>query len=125
MTQTATRTSAKTAPSSTTASITELEVGKKGGKLLTDLANARVERLLAEKVENPLKEQVKDMIAGEAEKLEVGDILLVRAEGNIRGKVQLKKRAPRVDLDLLRDAFPEAYEKCVETEVFSPQFDPA
>lgn len=126
MTTTATRTSAKPAASSTTAaSITEIEVGKKGGRLLTKLANARVARLLAEKAENPLKDEVKEMVAAAAEGLRVGDLLIVKAEGDVRGKVALKRRAPRVDLELLRDAFPEAYSKCVETEVYSPQFDPA
>jgi bifunctional DNA-binding transcriptional regulator/antitoxin component of YhaV-PrlF toxin-antitoxin module len=125
MTQTATRASAKTAASSTTASITEIEVGKKGGGLLTKLANARFARLLAEKAEKPLKEEVGHMVAAASEGLKVGDIVVIKAEGNVRGKVALKKRSPKVDLELLQSAFPEAYSKCVETEVYSPQFDPA
>jgi hypothetical protein len=123
MTQTATRKSAKTAPSSTTTR--EIEVGKKGRKLLDKLANFRMARILAERDEKPYKAEVNEMLAGEAAKLRVGDVLVVRAEGNIRGKVTLKKRAPAVNLELLKDAFPEAYEACVDNDVHTPQFDPA
>jgi hypothetical protein len=123
MTQTATRTSAK--PAASIGTVTELEVGRVGAGILNKLANARLARLLAEKAEGPLKDRVKAMFAQEAEALKPGDVLVIKASGNVRGKVTMKRRAPAVDLKLLKEAFPEAYEKCVDDEVFSPQFDPA
>ena len=123
MTQTAARTSAKTAALSD--AVTELEVGRIGSGILNKLANARIARLLAEKAEKPLKEKAAALWAGAAQDLKVGDVLLVKAGGTVRGKVALKKRPAKVDWELLQTAFPEAYDKCVDEEVYSPQFDPA
>jgi len=122
MTKTATRTAQTQAPSGTT---TEIETGKAGAKVLDALSGLRLARILAERAEAPVKEQAKALWADAAEELEVGDVLVVKAKGVVRGKVTLKKRAPQVDLDLLEQAFPEAFQACVNLEFHTPQFDPA
>lgn len=122
MTQTATRTSAK--PTAAAAPKTlEIEVGRKGQGILNKLANLRVARLMAEREEKPVKEQARELWLEASRELVPGDVILVKAMGVVRGRVTLKKRAPAVDLDLLMSAFPEAYEKCVQDNVYTPQFD--
>lgn len=123
MTQTATRQSAT--PAAISADVLELEVGAPGGAVLDRLANARATRLLAEKAEKPVKAEAAGLWALAASELKQGQTLLVKVKGVVRGKVALKRRAPQVDLDLLEQAFPEAFQACVTTDVFSPQFDPA
>ena len=124
MTQTAVRTSAKPTAAAGPKTL-EIEVGRKGQGILNKLANLRVARLMAEREEKPAKEQARELWIEAAKDLKVGDVILVKAMGIVRGRVSLKRRAPEVDFDLLMQAFPEAYEKCVDNEVFSPQFDPA
>jgi hypothetical protein len=121
--QTATRTkSAK--PAVHTPQIFELEIGKPGKKVLDELANARQNRLNAERAENPLKVALKEFWAEAAEQLAKGDQLVIKASGVVRGRVTLRDRQKQVDLDLLLQAFPEAYAACV-ADNFTPQFDPA
>jgi hypothetical protein len=122
MTQTATRTSAKPTAAAGPKTI-EIEVGRKGQGVLNKLANLRVARLMAEREEKPVKEQARELWLEAAETLEVGDVILVKAMNVVRGRVSLKRRAAEVDLDLLLAAYPEAFEACVNTEVYSPQFD--
>jgi len=126
MTQTATRTSAK-ATAAPAIKHLEVEVGRGGQHILNKLANARVARLLAEKVEAPLKDKWKERWTAEVDKLgglARGDILVIKAMGVVRGQVSLRSRGKTVDLDLLMQAFPEAYARCV-SENESLQFDPA
>lgn len=122
MTEIATRSRAKSTPAATAGKILEVEVGRGGKNLIDKLANARIARLMAEQTEKPLKDAVKELWLEDAEALELGDTLLVKAMGVVRGRVTLRHRAKTVDLDLLLTAFPEAYEKCVSDNV-SPQFD--
>ena len=123
MTQTTTRTSARSTAAASAPKTLEIEVGRKGQGILNKLANLRVARLMAEREEKPTKEQARELWLEASRSLEVGDVLLVKAMGVVRGQVTLKRRAPAVDLDLLLQAFPEAYEKCVQTDVYTPQFD--
>jgi hypothetical protein len=126
MTQTATRTSAK-ATAAPAPAVHEVEVGRGGQHLLNKLANARIARLLAERTENPLKEKWKERFTLEADKvggLKKGDVLVIKALGVVRGQVTMRSRGKSVDLDLLLQAFPEAYEACV-SENESLQFDPS
>ena len=123
MTQTATRTSAR--PAAAAARTLEIEVGRGGKAVIDKAANARIDRLQAERAEKPIKEKLKDLWSAAADELKVGDVLVVKAMGVVRGQVKLVRRAPAVDLDLLMQAYPEAYAACVDTEVYSPQFDPA
>lgn len=120
MTQTTTRTSAR---STAAAKTIEIEVGRKGQGILNKLANLRVARLMAEREEKPVKEQARELWLEASRQLEIGDVILVKAMGVVRGRVTLKKRAPAVDLDLLLAGWPEAYEKCVQDNVYTPQFD--
>lgn len=122
MTQTATRTTSAQ-PAAHTPTTYELEVGKPGAATLDALAIARAARLEAERVEDPAKEKVKSLWAEAAKKLKKGDVLWIKANGVPRGRVTLRDRAKIVDLDLLLQAFPEAYAACVKDN-FTPQFDP-
>ena len=124
MTQTATR-SKRTATAPAAPQTHEVEVGRGGKHIIDKLANARADRLAAERVEDPLKERWRgiweDLVpAGFAK----GDTLVIKALGVVRGRVTLRSRGKSIDLDLLLSAFPEAYQACV-TETESLQFDPA
>lgn len=123
MTQTTTRTSARSTAAASAPKTLEIEVGRKGQGILNKLANLRVARLMAEREEKPVKEQARDLWIEASRQLEPGDVILVKAMGVVRGRVTLKKRAPGVDLDLLLQAYPEAYANCVQDNVYTPQFD--
>ena len=123
MTQTTTRTGARSTAVAAGPKTLEIEVGRKGQGILNKLANTRVARLLAEREEKPAKEQARDLWLEASRQLEVGDVLIVKAMGVVRGRVTLKKRAAAVDLDLLMAAYPEAYSACVQNNVYTPQFD--
>lgn len=103
--------------------VRKLDLGDTGRKLLDKLANARAERLAAEKVEKPLASTLKQLFADEATKLKQGDTLIIEAKGVVRGRVTLNPGAKSVDLDLLKEGWPEAFQACVsDTEHlrFSP-----
>lgn len=124
MTQTATRARAK-ATAAATPEIIEVEVGRGGKHQIDMLANARQQRLAAEKVEEPLKDAWKrTWEALVPENFKKGDTLVIKALGVVRGRVTMRSRGKTVDLDLLMQAFPEAYAACV-SENESLQFDPA
>lgn len=123
MTQTASRTSAKPAAAAAEPQVLEIEVGRAGKFALDKLANARIERLMAEKVERPLKDKVTALWSEAAKDLGKGDVLVVKAAGVVRGRVTVRPRQKSVDLDLLLQAFPEAFEACV-SDTESPQFEP-
>jgi hypothetical protein len=56
-------------------------------------------------------------------KLKQGDTLIIEASGVVRGRVTLNPGAKSVDLDLLKEGWPEAFQACVsDTEHlrFSP-----
>lgn len=129
MAQTATRRGAKPAAATVkvrTPKTYEVEIGKAGQYVLDKLANARQDRLQAEKIEKPLKEQLKEFYSEPASKLEKGDTLIVKALGVVRGRVTLRGFGRKeVDLDLLLQAFPEAYAACVSEADPYLQFDPA
>lgn len=121
-TQTATRRGAKPAAVHTP-QVIEIEVGRTGKTVLDRLANARITRLLAEKVEAPLKEKARALWADAAVDLRKDDVLIVKAQGVVRGRVTVRDRAKVIDLGLLQAAFPEAYERCVSDNA-SAQFEP-
>ena len=99
----------------------ELELGRGGQGILDQLANFRAERLAAERKEKPLKLRLKELYSPESDKLKYGDTLVIKALGVVRGTVSVRKRK-NVDLDLLLQAFPEAYAACV-SEIEYTQFD--
>lgn len=101
-----------------------LELGETGGTLLDSLGEARQERLAGERTEKPIKAALKALYEPECEDLEQGDILQILAEGELRGTVSRVPGPPSVDLDLLLEGFPEAYEQCV-SKTNHLRFNPA
>lgn len=107
-----------------TIKVKDLELGDKGVMILDSMAQHRQVRLAAEREEKILKEQLKELIdtkLGRNQKKR--EKLVIRAAGVIRGTRSWRSRK-NVDMDLLLEAFPEAFEQTV-TENFFTQFDPA
>lgn len=107
-----------------TPTVWTLELGGTGATLIDALVEARQERLAGERTEKPLKEALKHIYEPECEDLEQGDTLQVLTNGEVRGNVIRCPGAPKVDLDLLMQAFPEAFEKCVSPTTHL-RFNPA
>lgn len=124
MAKTATATKATQVAKTRTPKTYTLDVGTAGLKLLVKLANARAERLNAERTERPLKESLATLYADMASKLKPTDRIQVTARGNIVGEVVCVSGAKKVDMDLLLSAFPEAYQHCV-SDTTHLRFSPA
>jgi hypothetical protein len=102
----------------------EVDLGDKGKALLDKMAEHRQVRLAAEKEEKVLKEQLVPMIEEAlGRKQKRTEKLIVRAAGVIRGTRAWRSRK-QTDVDLLLEAFPEAFEAAVSDNEY-PQFDPA
>lgn len=124
-TRTATRTkSAQPAVATTPSGALEVNLGRAFQTIVNKAANARQVRLDAEKVEKPLKEQrMAALVAALGGELPEGKKIIVKVLGVTRGTVSWRPKQS-VDYDLLRSAFPEAYEACVTSDKY-PQYDPA
>jgi hypothetical protein len=97
----------------------EVDLGDAGKAILDKMAEHRQVRLTAQKEEDILKKQLKELLP----KQKKHEKLLVRAAGVIRGTSSWRGRK-NTDLDLLLQGWPEAYEACVTENVYT-QFDPA
>jgi hypothetical protein len=97
----------------------EVDLGDAGKAILDKMAEHRQTRLAAAKEEDLLKAQLKQLLP----ELKKNRKLVVRAAGVIRGTVTWRSRK-NTDLDMLLQAWPEAFEACVSTKEFT-QFDPA
>jgi hypothetical protein len=115
---------AKAKTKAPTIKLKELELGDKGAAILDTMAQHRQVRLAAEREEKVLKTQLAELIdetLGRPQKKR--EKLVVRAKGVIRGTRGWRTRKS-TDLDLLLEAFPEAFEATVTENTFT-QFDPA
>lgn len=124
MTQTATRSKSARPTAVAEPRALETEVGRAGKFLLDKLANARIMRLMAARDEEKLKEKWAAIWRplAEAEGLQKGDVLVIKASGVARGRVTMRGRGKQVDLDLLLAGWPEAFEACV-SDAESLQYD--
>jgi hypothetical protein len=130
MAQTATRSqNARAAAGTTTTAVPqiEIEIGRGGQAILNKAAEARQVRLDAERVENPLKDRRMKLITAQCEDgvIPEGGKVIVRAMGVVRGVVSWKRNPRTIDMDLLKEGWPEAYQACVTEGDLRPQYDPA
>jgi len=91
-----------------------LDVGKAGLGIFKKLRTARQVKLAAEREFKPLDTAAKQLFADEGAKLKLKDSLILVHDGETIGRVTREPGANSVDLDMLLDAFPEAYEACVK-----------
>jgi hypothetical protein len=102
----------------------EVDLGDAGKVILDKMSEFRQTRLAAEREEKRLKTQLSELIDSTLKKEQKShQKLLVRAAGVIRGTRSWRGRK-NTDLDLLLQAWPEAYTACVSESEFT-QFDPA
>jgi hypothetical protein len=130
MAQTATRSkNARAAASTTTTAVPqiEIELGRGGQAIINKAAEARQVRLDAERIEKPLKDKRMQLIEARCEDGVIPDgvKVIVRAMGVVRGVVSWKRNPRTIDMDLLKEGWPEAYEACVIEGDMRPQYDPA
>ena len=91
-----------------------LDVGKAGLALFRKAGRARQVKLAAERAFKPFETAAKQLYVDEGAKLKLKDSLIITGDGETIGRVTREPGANSVDMDMLLDAFPEAYEACVK-----------
>lgn len=101
-----------------------LELGKTAGRFFDKLAEARQQRLSAERIEKLNKGAIQELYIDSTTKMKVDDQLVLTVDNEIRGRVTCTHGGKAVDLDLLLEGWPEAFEACVK-DTTQLRFSPA